>query len=645
MSLNNANSDIERSLGELYVTIQNLGGISQGELSLSPGVTLLSGSNASNKSSFLRGVVGVLGGPTPPVKSDAERGTVTLRSGDEEYYLEVENRDGRNVVTDAKRLSERSNLCELFVALGETNPIRRSILADGDLYELLMRPVDTAEIEANIERLSERKRELDGQLTEFDKMEDRLPGIRARAENVRAELEDVEASLRQVRSEIESQEPASGEDDVFDELNETRAKREKVRDQIRTQREAIRSLETELEEVIDQRAHLDPANSEADVDSLGTEIEQLHHQKQQLTTTINALSPIVEMNAQLLDDGEEIPREMKSDEIVAELDPTSRTVTCWTCGTAVERGEIAKQVSTVRDILQEKRDQREVISEQIRALEEQKQEVEERQAERDQLAADEQSLEVEIERREGRLSELRQRKAALDDEVDRLTEEAKTVDGRDDALLDRYDDVADLEYERGQRENELADIEAEIERLRSNLERRDDVETERDSVASRLREQRERIESLERELVTTFNEAMQRVLDRLEYENVERVWIERLTGSDETPSETEFELHVVRTSGDGTAYEDTLESLSKSEREVIGLVVAFAGYLAHDVASELPIVVVDAVEMLDAERIQGLVDYFEMHATYVVAAVLPEEATELAETYPTISTATFTAES
>ncbi|WP_175507236.1 hypothetical protein [Halostagnicola kamekurae] len=74
-----------------------------------------------------------------------------------------------------------------------------------------------------------------------------------------------------------------------------------------------------------------------------------------------------------------------------------------------------------------------------------------------------------------------------------------------------------------------------------------------------------------------------------------------------------------------SASEDTVDSLSESEREVNGLVI-------------------DAVEMLEADRIRGLLDYFEDHTEYVVA-VLPEESRELEETYPTVSTASFAARS
>lgn len=645
MSVNSPESEPESEVEELHATVQDVGGITDGELTLSPGVTLLSGENASNKSSFLRGLAAVLGGPTPPVKSDADHGRVTLRTDQNEYFLELSNENGEPIVTDGKQFSDRTDLCELFVALEETNPIRQRVLTDGDLYELLMRPVDTAEIEAEIERLKARKDRLDERLAELERSEDKLPTLRTRATTLREDLEEIETALRQKREVIDEREAETDGNDILDDLKEKRSKRESVRNRIETQREAIRSLEDELEAVREQRDELGTAESSRDIDAIESEIEGLHHQKQQLTSTINALSPIVEMNDQLLDDEREIPEEMKSDEIVAELDPSSRTITCWTCGSTVEQEAIAEQVRVVQEIIREKRQQRETITERIQSLEEEKRQLEARHDERERFAEKERSIEAEIDQREETLSELRDEKAALDDGIESLQADAETLDERDDDLLEHHGEVSDLEYERGQLENELTELEREIEELEAKLENRDDLEDERESVAAELRSQRERIETLERDLVATFNESMQQVLDVLDYENVERVWIERLAGDGDAPSTTDFELHIVRSSESGAAYEDTVDSLSKSEREVIGLVVAFAGYLVHDVASELPFIVIDAVEMLDADRIRGLLDYFEDHTEYVVAAVLPEEARELEETYPTVSTASFAARS
>ena len=644
MSYNNTTSTnyTAGELGDLRVRVRNIGGISEGEVTLSPGVTLLSGENASNKSSFLHALSAVLGGNDPKLKSDADGGYVKLKTDDNDYYVDLTAQNGRSVVSDADRVSDLNQLCELFVALGETNPVRRAIVNDDDLYDLLMKPIDTEEIESEIDRLKARKDDIDSRLKKIDRIEDRLPTLRTKANSLQGEIRDVEESLEAKRKVIEERETGGETDEgeqILEKLKQKRTERETIRDRIRTQEEALASLRADLDETSEKLIDIQGSDETQDLDEIETEIEQLHHQKQQLTTTINTLSPIVEMNGQLLDDEADIPNQMKSDDIISELDPTSQTITCWTCGNTVERLEIAEQVRVVKEILEEKRDQQRAITDRIKSLESRKRQFEEQREKREQLIDRKQSIKEEIARREQQLEGLEDDRSSLQSEIEKLQTKAEEIDGEDDELVELHGDVSNLEYKRGQLENELDDVETEIERVESERAKRDDLEAERESVYEQLQEQRSRIETIERDLVSAFNESMQHVIDELKYENIERVWIERLTDTTgRSTSRTDFELHVVRSTADGAAYEDTIDTLSKSEREVVGLVVALAGYIAHDVSSELPIVVIDAVEMLDADRIYGLLTYFEQHADYVVAAVLPEEANELDGTFSSILT-------
>src|SRR5699024_7901451 len=98
-----------------------------------------------------------------------------------------------------------------------------------------------------------------------------------------------------------------------------------------------------------------------------------------------------------------------------------------------------------------------------------------------------------------------------------------------------------------------------------------------------------------------------------------------------------FDLHVIRSTGEGAAYEDTVEHLSASEREVTGLLFALAGYLVHDLYEALPFIVVDSLEALDPERIAALIGYFEEYVEHLVVALLPEDAAELNDGYQRVT--------
>jgi hypothetical protein len=130
------------------------------------------------------------------------------------------------------------------------------------------------------------------------------------------------------------------------------------------------------------------------------------------------------------------------------------------------------------------------------------------------------------------------------------------------------------------------------------------------------------------------------VLELLEYENIERIWIERkrkdVKVGRRTEEQTVFELNVVR-EGDGGVYEDKLQHLSESERAVTGLVVALTGYIVHDVADVCPVMLLDSVEMIDSARISKLLDYFADETEYLVAALLPEDSAEVNNSLPEVT--------
>jgi DNA repair exonuclease SbcCD ATPase subunit len=616
------------------MTVENVGGISGATVEMRPGVTLVAGRNASNKSSLLAALAGVLGGPVPTLRSDADAGSVTMTVGEERYRLGLARRDGRVVVTDTEPYSDEREMCELFVALTEENPIRQAVLSGDGLRDLLLRPVDTEEIEARIRELQERKRTLDDRLEELDELASRRSTLVARRETLDAELEDVTSRVDEVWTRIDEAESGlDAERADADELRERRAERSDLRARIETHEDALASLRSELDEVTSELDELVGEDRAADLDGIEDQLSALHERKRRLGETITTLASIVDLNAEYLDDSEAVG--LDSTDVVGDLDPASQTLTCWTCGSTVERSDVESQVETIREVVREKRNERDTVTERIQVLTEQRRELAAERDRLDELRDRKADIEAELTRRTETRDDLVSRRRAVESELERLA--AESADGTGDRLAELYDEAADLEYERGRLATELEAVTEEISEVDEAVDERSDLREEREAVATELRDERERIDRLERDLVTTFNGTMERVLDTLDYDAVERVWLERRGETADPDAPAEFELHVVRTTPAGDAYDDTVDTLSKSEREVIGLVVALAGYLVHDVHERVPFVLIDAVEMFDADRIRGLVDHFVDHATYVVATVLPETETRLE--YASISTA------
>ena len=98
---------------------------------------------------------------------------------------------------------------------------------------------------------------------------------------------------------------------------------------------------------------------------------------------------------------------------------------------------------------------------------------------------------------------------------------------------------------------------------------------------------------------------MTTVLDILDYGNLDRIWIER---TEQTVREgrrkvqkSMFDMHIIRSADNGTTYEDTIDHLSESEREVTGLVFALAGYLGYRVFDPRPFP--SLMKVLERERV------------------------------------------
>jgi predicted nucleic acid-binding Zn-ribbon protein len=617
--------------------VRNVGGIDRASVTFGPGVTVVAGENASNKSSLLGSLGGVLGGPHPPLRGGCDAGSVTLDAEGERYGLDLHRRDGRTVVADAAPYAEASTLVDLFVSLGEENPIRRTVVDGDDLYDLLMRPVDTEEIDAEIERLRERRDDIDERLAALDDRIGDLPELEVRARQLAEERDEVAARLDEKRDEIaevDYRDAAEATRDVLDDLRTARSERERLRDRRDTKRRAVESLRDDLatvEERLGESAADGTESVEARLEQVGDELRRLRDRKGRLDETINALSPIVELNQQFLAETR-LPETFDAADTLDDLRPDTGAVTCWTCGQSAERAEIETQVEAVAAILREKREERTGVAARIEDLNEERATLEARRDERADLVERRRRLEREIEERKRTLAGLGDRIDDVSDRIAALEADLEASDAAGD-LVDHHRAVSELEYERGRLERELADVEERVEAAEEATAERESLRETRRDVTERLAACRERVERIERETVETVNGCLGRVLDRLSYRAIERVWIERREGAEGTS----FDLQVVRTADDGTVYRASVDTLSKSEREVVGLVVALAGYLVYDVAETVPVVVVDAIEMLDAERIGGLLEFFADHARYVVAAVLPEEAERLRERFETVT--------
>jgi chromosome segregation ATPase len=627
------------------LSVENVGGIESTEVSFEPGITVLAGRNATNRTSLLRSVIGVLGSDDVSLKADAEEGRIELEMGGETYTRRLSRRNGTVVTDGDPYLDDPADVevADLFAFLLESNEARRAVAREDDLHDVLMRPIDTTAIEREINELVARRDRIDGELEELDELAERLPGLEERRRELGDELESLETDLEAKRAELEDadeslqarREEQSELDDRMSELEAVRSEFTGTRQRLRTERNSIESLEDELAALEDELEEL-PAPPEADAD-VEAELSQLRERRDRLNTELRELQSVVQFNEKMLDGTSNgVVEALRNDDSAPteELLPADeRSVVCWTCGSEVEEAQLEETVADLRTVRREKLDERSELDDRIDELQSRKREQERHTKERRRLEGRIESTESEIAEREERAEDLEGERDELEERIDDLEAAVREAENEEQSeLLDLNREVNELEFERDQVRSDIEAVEDDIDRIETRLDEREDLEAERAEVSDRLADRRTRIDRTETRAVEQFNEHMEEVLSILDYGNLDRVWIERKQQRDDTV----FDLHVVRATEDGAAYEDHIDHLSESEREVVGLVFALAGYLVHDVHETVPFLLLDSLEALDSERIAALVEYFGEYPDALVVALLPEDAAAVDDEHPRV---------
>jgi len=631
--------------------VEKIGGIDETSVDVPPGVTVLAGKNATNRTSFLQAIQAALGSTNASLKGDADTGDVQLDLGEETYERSLQRTNG-HVSFSGNGYLDDATVADLFAFLLEANEARRAVARAEDLREIIMRPVDIDAIREEIRRLEDEKETINDDLAEIGSLKQELPTLEQRRTALRDDIaqkrDELEAKEEEIEASSASIEETRNEkaqfEEKLDELRDTRSDLEQVRYEIESTDDSITSLKQERNDLEAELADLPeaPMGDHADLDA---EIDRLRKQKQTVEREIQDLQSAIQFNEEMLDDeGEGVLDELVED---GDSDVTARLVeddevVCWTCGSEVTADQIDSTLESLRSLRETKLGETSDIEDRLEELQSEQREAERQQEQRTTLERRLDDVDSEIESRRDRLDELRTEKSALTDDVESLETEVEKLESDDfSEVLDLHKEANQLEFELGRLESDLEDVSGEIESIEEAIAREDELRQEREGLLDELEECRTRIDQIEADAVEQFNTHMEAILDVLGYDNLERIWIERLEQTvrqgREKVTTTVFELHVVRSTESGAAYEDTVAHLSESEREVTGLVFALAGYLVHDVHEEVPFMLLDSLEAIDSDRIAALVDYLSEYASYLVVALLPEDAQALDDEYTRIT--------
>lgn len=640
-------------INSVPVSVRNIGGIDSASLSVHPGVNVFFGENASNRSSLFSAIGGALGARVPTQKTDTQSSAVQLEYDGTEYTVDIDRSDGTQQVT-AHTLTEETSLCDHFVRLLEDNPLRQSVerMDEAELYELLMEPVDTTEIEDQISRTKAERERVDKQLSHYEDLDSRLPSLRSTRAQLTEELDSLIEEIESVQAELDdlSRSAVPDNDEQFAELESKRDRYQELAATIRTQQQALESLEAERRETAAELTD-ETGGHGATVDELDEQIDDKRARKRQLANTVQLLQTVIEAgrktsqrSTDLFGSSTDTDHVTDADHVTDTLTASTETgdgtdtMTCLTCGSSVTEADIQGQIAELQSIIADKRDEQAAVEAELSSLEATRDRIQNERKRIERLRDRERKLDDEISETETTIESLQADKADLEVEIETLeaavAEHEREEDSAQQELRDR---LTDLEVERGRLEGRLDDVTAEITEIESTLANREELTARRDKLTSRLGDLRSRIYDVERETVDTINTVMDDVISELAFENISRVWVERHVETDRHKARADgFDLHIVRTTDDGAAYEDTVGTLSTSEREVVGIVLGVAGYIVHDVGETVPFLLLDAIESIDADRTATLLSYLSAHADYLLATAHPEDRGVFADSVRTV---------
>lgn len=634
-------------------TVQKVGGIDETAVEIEPGVTVLTGRNATNRTSFLQAVMAAVGSDNISVKADAQKAHVELALGGESYTHTLRSHGG-TVSTGGDPYLADPTVADLFAFLLESNDARRAVVTDSDLREIIMRPIDTDSIQAEVEQLVEKRQHLDEQLDELDELKSQLPSLEEKRNRLQNQIDEKKTALADLEAEIEatdanveqSRAEQTALEDSLETLRQKRSTLEDVRYELETEQSSLDSLQAEKREVEAEYEELSGTPAD-DPDELESRIEQLRDEKQALEAELNELQSVIRFNQQRLTED--------TDEVVAAIDDqksdnaaitdellTDQTVTCWTCGTEVEAEQIEATIETLQEYSQQTVSEINDIDTKLEEAKANQRELQSKRRKREQLERRKQELKANITETESRVERLAKRREQLREEIERVeTEVENTANDAYEEILSLHKEANQLEYDLGTLETDLERVEGNIAMIENQLDEESTLVAKREEIADEIETLRTKIERIEQQAIEGFNEHMEAMLDVLGYDNLARIWLERteteIRDGRRKRNKGVFELHIVRRTDSGVTYEDTVGNLSESEREVTGLVFALAGYLAHDVHETVPFMLLDSLEAIDSERIGTLVSYLQEYTEYLIVALLPEDARALPDEYARVT--------
>lgn len=586
--------------------IKNVGGIHSAEATVNRGLNVVKASNFMGKSSFMNAIQMIMGttgmyNESHPLTEGAKEGSVRLETDSDTYEVRLERSDANTITRhgvpfledEADQISAR-----LFSFLGEGNPVRARVRNGEDLTDLLQAPIDIEDIDTKISEYKRKRESKRTQLKSAERAEQNIPAVTEAIKTLKSEIED----LRERRAELVTLENDSDSDvtSVEDELAKRRSRLATTEKKISRLEDQIERTEHQIDEKQSDLAALDiPPEPEvsADIEEKKTRIEECELQ-------IDLLESLHRANQRVIDENEI--------DLVTSIDRTIVTdeVDCWVCGGQTTTDDIEERLAVLQETIQSLDDQKSTLTDEVEQIKQRQRKYRKKQEEQTRIETEIGQLTANIDELSADLSQAEDRKAEL---KERVTELEAEVEAAEDQL---NEELTEVKAEIRTKTREMEDQQSRLENLQTESEQADTLREEIECLSEEITELRNQKIEKQWEIKDQFEAAMAAAIDRF------------APGFDgarldvKTSPENEIEAFDLVIARDG--HETEIDMLSEGEIELIGVVVAIAGYRAFDVADRVPVIFLDGISQLSVDNLRRLVDYLDGACQVFVTTAYPE---------------------
>jgi len=611
-----------------------------------PGVAVLWEESPERRSLLVQCLRIGLGSEAVALDSDIERGQVRMELDGSSYKRSIERTDGRPVASGDRYLDD-AELADRYAFLQRSLARERPISDTAVLRDVLFHPSRIEEKRDHVEQLMDEVSELNQQLAAMSSSESELSSLSDRREVLEDRIEDLEQRLDRKESEIRQRQDARTGGTVTPtgvqpSLGEIRGAREDVRDiryEIRTTFEVLSSLHDERRSVRNELRAVEQRIGDSAGDG-SVSVTNLRREKEQLQRSVRQLQNVIELASGLLDrDG--------SGPLVEELADSPGTafesvgeaggeLVCLMCGSAIESQQVEATVETLRSIRTAKIAEMDDLEAKIEEREREnnrEQRVLNRKLELERKVED---IESEIENRREVVSRLRDRRASLVANLEQFQNGLRSREEADEnELLALEREATRLTLDLHRADSEWEDLVGRTNRIVERLEKRDDLRAERTRMTEKRAMLRAEIDDIEGELIERFNDTLQTLVEAIDPEPVEDVWLERRgvnSGAvDRGPDRTVPALYVSRDPGTEADSGDTVENVGTDCRSVAAFLTRLAGYIVHDVHETVPFMLVEPPDCLGEESVERTIEQLSSAPEYLIVSTaqpVDVEATE-----------------